>query len=113
MKSYKNFIKLLLKHREIQFPEVSFSVRSVRDSVKMPIKLSQKSRGNLQSELNGSNIPIGDFGDQNNSNARLYQNSSFLKNRNHILANTKKSLSEVFDLRSPIHSQSKEINLIA
>ena len=112
-KNYKNLSKYLVERKEIQFPKENFSIRSVRDSAQMRIKLSQSSLENLKSELNEINIPISYFGGLNNSNARLYQNWAFLENRNHILPNTKKNLSEVFDLRLPIHFQSKDIDIIA
>ena len=112
-KNYKNLSKYLLERKEIKFPKENFSIRPVRDSAQMRIKLSQSSLENLKSELNEINIPISYFGGINNSNARLYQNWAFLENRNHILPNTKKNLSEVFDLRLPIHFQSKDIDIIA
>jgi len=105
--------KHFLEHKEINFPKENFSIRPVRDSAQMRIKLNQNSLENLKSELNDINIPISYFGGLNNSNARLYQNWAFLENRNHILPNTKKNLSEVFDLRLPIHFQSKDIDIIA
>ena len=112
-KNYTKLSKHLLERKEIKFPKENFSIRSVRDSAQMRIKLNQNSLENLKSELNDINIPISYFGGLNNSNARLYQNWSFLENRNHILPNTKKNLSEVFDLRLPIHFQSKDIDIIA
>ena len=112
-KNYNNLGKHLLEHKEIEFPKENLSIRSVRDSAQMRIKLNQNSLENLKSELNDINIPISYFGGLNNSNARLYQNWAFLENRNHILPNTKKNLSEVFDLRLPIHFQSKDIDIIA
>ena len=112
-KNYNNFRKHLLEREEIEFPKENLTIRSVRDSAQMRIKLNQNSLENLKSELNDINIPISYFGGLNNSNARLYQNWAFLENRNHILPNTKKNLSEVFDLRLPIHFQSKDIDIIA
>ncbi len=111
--NYSNLSKHLLERKEIEFPKENLSIRSVRDSAQMRIKLNQNSLENLKSDLNDINIPISYFGGLNNSNARLYQNWSFLENRNHILPNTKKNLSEVFDLRLPIHFQSKDIDIIA
>ena len=112
-KNYNNLRKHLLERKEIEFPKENLTIRSVRDSAQMRIKLNQNSLENLKSELNDINIPISYFGGLNNSNARLYQNWAFLENRNHILPNTKKNLSEVFDLRLPIHFQSQDIDLIA
>ncbi len=112
-KNYNNLRKHLLERKEIEFPKENLPIRSVRDSAQMRIKLNQNSLENLKSELNDINIPISYFGGLNNSNARLYQNWAFLENRNHILPNTKKNLSEVFDLRLPIHFQSKDIDIIA
>ena len=112
-KNYNNLRKHLLERKEIEFPKENLTIRSVRDSAQMRIKLNQNSLENLKSELNDINIPISYFGGLNNSNARLYQNWAFLENRNHILPNTKKNLSEVFDLRLPIHFQSKDIDIIA
>ena len=112
-KNYNNLRKHLLERKEIEFTKENLTIRPVRDSAQMRIKLNQNSLENLKSELNDINIPISYFGGLNNSNARLYQNWSFLENRNHILPNTKKNLSEVFDLRLPIHFQSKDIDLIA
>jgi len=112
-KNYNNWRKHLLERKEIEFPKENLTIRSVRDSAQMRIKLNQNSLENLKSELNDINIPISYFGGLNNSNARLYQNWAFLENRNHILPNTKKNLSEVFDLRLPIHFQSKDIDIIA
>ena len=112
-KNYNNLSKHLLERKEIQFPKENLSIRSVKDSAQMRIKLNQNSLENLKSELNDINIPISYFGGLNNSNARLYQNWAFLENRNQILPNTKKNLSEVFDLRLPIHFQSKDIDIIA
>ena len=112
-KNYNNLSKHLLERKEIEFPKENLTIRSVRDSAQMRIKLNQNSLENLKSELNDINIPISYFGGLNNSNARLYQNWAFLENRNHILPNTKKNLSEVFDLRLPIHFQSKDIDIIA
>ena len=112
-KNYNNLRKHLLERKEIELPKENLTIRSVRDSAQMRIKLNQNSLENLKSELNDINIPISYFGGLNNSNARLYQNWSFLENRNHILPNTKKNLSEVFDLRLPIHFQSKDIDIIA
>ncbi len=111
--NYNNLSRKLLERKEIEFPKENFTIRSVRDSAQMRIKLNQNSLENLKSELNDINIPISYFGGLNNSNARLYQNWAFLENRNHILPNTKKNLSEVFDLRLPIHFQSKDIDIIA
>ncbi len=111
--NYNNLRKHLLERKEIEFPKENLAIRSVRDSAQMRIKLNQNSLENLRSELNDINIPISYFGGLNNSNARLYQNWAFLENRNHILPNTKKNLSEVFDLRLPIHFQSKNIDIIA
>ncbi len=112
-KNYNNLRKHLLERKEIELPKENLTIRSVRDSAQMRIKLNQNSLENLKSELNDINIPISYFGGLNNSNARLYQNWAFLENRNHILPNTKKNLSEVFDLRLPIHFQSKDIDIIA
>ncbi len=112
-KNYKKFSKHILERKEIELPKENLAIRSVRDSAQMRIHLSQNSLENLKSELNEINIPISYFGGLNNSNARLYQNWGFLENRNHIVPNTKKNLSEVFDLRLPIHFQSKDIDLIA
>jgi len=112
-KNYNNLRKHLLERKEIELPKENLTIRSVRDSAQMRIKLNQNSLENLKSELNDINIPISYFGGLNNSNARLYQNWAFLENRNHVLPNTKKNLSEVFDLRLPIHFQSKDIDIIS
>ncbi len=111
-KTYNQLKQLLSKRKEIQFPEESLSIRPVRDSAQMRIKLEEIDREVLKSKLNDSNIPISYFGGQNNTNARLYQNWAFLKKTNHILPNTKANLSEVFDLRLPSHFQIRDINLI-
>ena len=79
----------------------------------MRIKLSPISRERLRAGLTDSHIPISYFGGTNNTNARLYQNWNFLQKTNHVLPNTMNYLAEVFDLRLPIHFQSKDVDIIA
>ena len=112
-KNYEDLKIHLNDFPEIKFPIIDHLIRPVRDSAQMRIKIDKQSREKLKDELINSGIPISYFGGENNSNARLYRNWKFLKNIPNDLKNTDKYLSEVFDLRLPLHFNSEIINLIA
>ena len=111
--NYKQFEESLEEIKCINFPHAPGHIRAVRDSAQMRIKLNENMRKQLKSELNNSGIPISYFGGTNNTNARLYQNWHFLDIEKCNLPNTKNNLSEVFDLRLPIHFNKEAINTIS
>ena len=112
-KNYNQFLDSLIDNRLVLFPKSLPSVRPVRDSAQMHIRLNEESCLKLKSDLNNSGIPISYFGGENNTNARLYQNWKFIKTNDALVPNTKKNLSNVFDLRLPIHLTSEEIYTIS
>tara|TARA_Y100001968_G_scaffold183133_1_gene167747 strand:+ start:18739 stop:19926 length:1188 start_codon:yes stop_codon:yes gene_type:complete len=111
-KNYEQLEKVLSKNKLIQFPKSSSKIRAVRDSAQMRIKIDDGLRIKLKNSLNKKGIPISYFGGDNNTNARLYENWEFIDNKNFYLPNTKKNLSEVFDLRLPLHFTSETISTI-
>ena len=112
-KNYFRFIKLMAESSLITFPENQEEVRPVRDSVQMRIELNELLLVQLKEELQKAGIPISFFGGINNTNARLYTNWGFLNNSKHEVPNTTKYLSNVFDLRLPLHFTTENIDTIA
>tara|TARA_Y100001968_G_scaffold249693_1_gene234575 strand:- start:70 stop:1248 length:1179 start_codon:yes stop_codon:yes gene_type:complete len=110
--NYTQFIENLSENKLISFPSNNPRIRAVRDSAQIRVKLNEERRENLKKDLIAKGIPISYFGGSNNSNARLYQNWKFINTSNIELPNTKNNLSEVFDLRLPVHFENKTIELI-
>ena len=98
--------------KEVIFPNISPHIRPVRDSAQMRIKISEVNRVKFKSLLNEEGIPISYFGGKNNTNARLYKNWKFI-NIDKILPITDQNLSDVFDLRLPIHFTNDDINYVS
>ena len=111
-KNYTQLSSALEERESISFPENHAEVRPVRDSAQIRINLNEELRGKLQWGLNNAGIPISYFGGKNNTNARLYQNWKFFDSNNIHLPNTKKNLSEVFDLRLPVHFTSEIVETV-
>ncbi|KGG15593.1 MULTISPECIES: DegT/DnrJ/EryC1/StrS family aminotransferase [unclassified Prochlorococcus] len=112
-RNYTQFVEALSINKSIDFPKNQIQIRPVRDSVQMRIKIKDNLYNKLKFDLNKSGIPISYFGGENNTNARLYQNWKFLNLDNVELPNTKRYLSEVFDLRLPTHFTFENIDSIA
>ena len=109
-----DYLKTKLGHlTQISFPEIKSEIRPVRDSAQMRIKSTEEFLTKLKLKLNEGGIPISFFGGKNNTNARLYENWKFLNTSKAKLPNTKKNLSEVFDLRLPIHFSKEHIEAIS
>ena len=110
--NYNLLKKGLGSNNLVTFPKEINEVRPVRDSAQFHIKLKESSREKLKSLLNNAGIPISYFGGVNNTNARLYKNWGFLDTSKAELPNTTNNLSDVFDLRLPIHFTTETIELI-
>ena len=111
--NYSKFKSNVSPNKLIQFPEENIKVRPVRDSAQIRIKMNTENLIKLKSKLNNASMPISFFGGKDNTNARLYQNWKFLNSENISLPNTDRNLSQVFDVRLPIHFSSKEISAIS
>ncbi len=111
--NYNQLIILLSNNKSISFVPESDSIRPVRDSIQIRILIDEAKRSKLHSKLNSFKIPISYFGGLNNTNARLYKNWQFINTNKYPLQNTVRNLSEVFDLRLPIHFTPEIIEIIA
>tara|TARA_Y100001968_G_scaffold8503_1_gene7168 strand:+ start:19220 stop:20407 length:1188 start_codon:yes stop_codon:yes gene_type:complete len=111
--NYKSLKDALSSNKLISFPEENNNIRPVRDSAQFRIKIKEEERRELKSSLNNEGIPISYFGGENNTNARLYKNWNFLDPKKYDLPNTIDNLSEVFDLRLPIHFTKEVIETVA
>ena len=111
--NYKKFFELINIHNRITLKNDLLNIRPVRDSVQFRVHLDEALRSRLKDNLNKAGLPVSYFGGSNNTNARLYQNWKFLDTSNTLLPNTKRYLSEVFDLRLPLHFQTEDIQMIA
>ena len=111
--NYNLFSKLISTDSRIIIATDFQQIRPVKDSIQFRVTLEEDQRSRLKEELNKSGIPISYFGGLNNTNARLYQNWNFLDLKNTFLPNTKKHLSEVFDLRLPVHFDVEHIETIS
>ncbi|WP_269623470.1 DegT/DnrJ/EryC1/StrS family aminotransferase [Prochlorococcus marinus] len=111
--NYNIFKKALSNNSLISFPLDFPEIRPVRDSAQFRIKINSNDRIKLKQKLVKSGIPISYFGGTNNTNARLYQNWKFIDTSNSNLPNTINNLSEVYDLRLPIHFSREAIQTIA
>jgi len=110
---YFRFVETMSHIDVIEFPNLNSKLRVVRDSVQFRIKVDEESRLKFKLKLNEAGIPISYFGGENNNNARLYKNWKFLCKNDFSLEKTDKNLSEVFDIRLPIHFTNECIDCIS
>ena len=112
-RNFNHFKQLICSNSLISFPIELPQIRPVRDSAQFRIKLSQESRSELKESLVKSGVPVSYFGGENNTNARLYHNWKFVKFNDKDLPNTMNNLSDVFDIRLPIHFTLETIETVA
>ncbi|KGG12147.1 DegT/DnrJ/EryC1/StrS family aminotransferase [Prochlorococcus marinus] len=111
--NYNQLIRVLSSNKNISFSPGFQQIRPVRDSAQLRLKIDESLRNDFKLRLNNIGVPISYFGGVNNTNARLYENWKFLDLSTCSLPNTKKHLSDVFDLRLPIHFDSLTIETVA